>query len=78
MKSTLKIQLQNTIKKTTEMLHAHYLVHSKDIEADAVKDFISVFKLLEYKVFGGALYAIHQKRNRSTRKPVNLPKEEMV
>ena len=60
------------------MLHAYYLVRSEDVKAECVKNFIAVFKLFEHEVFGGAIYQIQQKRNKDTREPGNLPKEETV
>ena len=78
MKCGLKVQLQNTIKQAAKILEAHYLVESKRHEAEMVTDFMKVFGLVEEEIFGGALYKIRQKRNKSTRKPGNLPNVETI
>ena len=77
-KCGLKIQLQNTIKLAAKMLQGHLLVYGKEGDADKVRDFTTVFSLLEEEIFGGALYTIRQKRNKSTRKPASLPNEEVI
>ena len=56
----------------------HFLVEGKDVDADRVCDFIKVFHLVENEIFNEALYAIKQKRNKTTRKPANLPNEDLV
>jgi len=43
-----------------------------------VCEFAKVFGLVEYEIFNGALYNIHQKHNKTTRKPANLPDDELV
>ncbi|XP_065678961.1 uncharacterized protein LOC124815031 [Hydra vulgaris] len=62
-----KIQLQNLIKLASKILEANYLVNGINISADIVRDFISVFSMVEQEIFGGALYRILQKRNKSSR-----------
>ena len=78
MKCGLKVQLQNTIKQAAKILEAHYLVEGKRHEAETVTDFMKIFGLVEEEIFGGALYKIRQKRNKSTRKPGNLPNVETI
>ena len=46
--------------------------------ANKVKDFLTKFGFLEHLVLGGAIYTIKQKQNKSTRKPANLPDQELI
>ena len=46
--------------------------------ATQVKDFLTVFGFFEHQIFGGAIYTIKQKRNKSTRKHSNLPDQELI
>ncbi|XP_065665382.1 uncharacterized protein LOC136086818 [Hydra vulgaris] len=55
-KCGLKVQLQNLIKPSSKILQANYLVNGNNNSADIVRDFLSVFSLVEQKIFGGALY----------------------
>lgn len=77
MKCGLKIQLQNVIKQSAKILEAHYLV-SGDGQAEVVSQFLKVLALVEHEVFGGALYQLKQKRNKMTRKPANMPADNLV
>uniref|UniRef100_A0A7M5XJL2 Uncharacterized protein n=1 Tax=Clytia hemisphaerica TaxID=252671 RepID=A0A7M5XJL2_9CNID len=77
-KSGLKVQIQNVIKQSAKVLEAHFLIEGKSQEATDVCDFVKVFHLVEDEIFNGALYAIKQKRNKTTRKPANLPDEDLV
>ena len=78
MKCGLRIQLQNTIKLAAKMLQAHYLVHGHNDKANQIRDFISVFAMVEGEIFAGALYTLKQRRNKTTRKPANLPDEKLI
>ena len=78
MKSGLKVQIQNVIKQGAKILEAHFLVEGQTKLAENVCDFVKVFHLVENEIFNGALYLIKQKRNKATRKPANLPDEELV
>lgn len=59
-------------------MEAHFLVEGKDEETDMISNFVKVFALVEDKIFNGALYKIHQRCNKTTRKPANLPSNEIV
>uniref|UniRef100_A0A7M6DJE2 SET domain-containing protein n=4 Tax=Clytia hemisphaerica TaxID=252671 RepID=A0A7M6DJE2_9CNID len=77
-KAGLKVQIQNVIKLAAKTLEAHFLVEAKKELSEMVCEFMKVFHLVEDELFNGALYKIKQKRNKSTRKPGNLPDEEIV
>ena len=77
-KSGLKISLLNLIKLTGQMLIGHFLVLQKDSRSEKVVDFLKVFKLFENEMFGDAYYDLNFRKNRTLRKPINLPKTEDV
>ena len=60
------------------MLIGHFLVLQKDLRSEKVVDFLKVFKLFENEMFGDAYYDLNFRKNRSLRKPINLPKTEDV
>lgn len=78
LKSGLKVQIQNTLKQSSRIIEAHFLVEGNDKKAEEVCEFVKVFGLVEEEIFNGALYDIHQKRNKTTRKPANLPSSDLV
>nr|XP_047140233.1 uncharacterized protein LOC124815515 [Hydra vulgaris] len=78
MKSGLKVHLQNVIKQVANMVQVHFMVESRNKEAEMVRDFISIFSVIQHDLFGDALYQLHQKRNKSTRKPANLPHNQAL
>nr|XP_047130473.1 uncharacterized protein LOC105843290 isoform X3 [Hydra vulgaris] len=78
MKSGLKVHLQNVIKRVANMVQVHFMVESRNKEAEMVRDFISIFSVIQHELFGDALYQLHQKRNKSTRKPANLPDNQAL
>ena len=77
-KHGLKIQIQNLVKEAVKTIQAHYLVQSRSKESDVVAEFMKVFSVVEHEIFNGALYKIRQQRNKTTRKPANLPDENDV
>lgn len=77
-KSGLKVQIQNAIKDSIKILHAHYIVEGDKSEAAALDDFCKVFTIVQHELFNSALYNIRQKRNKATRKPGNLPEENVI
>ena len=77
-KNGLKIQIQNTIKTAGKILEAHFLVECDDRRAEMVCEFLKIFGLVEDEIFNGALYQLKQKRNKTTRKPANLPDNSFV
>ena len=77
-KCGLKVQIQNLIKESGKIIQAHFLVEGKDDDASAVSNFMKVFGVVEKEVFHGALYQLHQKRNKSTRKPANIPDDDVI
>ena len=77
-KNGLKVQIQNALKDSGKIMEAHYLVEGETEKAAAVTDFMKVFGVTQYELFNGALYQLKQKRNKTTRKPANLPEPEIV
>uniref|UniRef100_A0A7M5UR60 Uncharacterized protein n=2 Tax=Clytia hemisphaerica TaxID=252671 RepID=A0A7M5UR60_9CNID len=77
-KSGLKVQIQNVIKLAAKTLEAHFLIEGDNNSSIMICEFVKVFHLVENELFNGALYKIKQKRNKSTRRPENLPDEEIV
>ena len=77
-KHGLKVILQNLVKSVGKILYAHFLEECQEDRANQVKDFLTVFGFFEHEIFGGAIYTIKQKRNKSTRKPANLPDQEII
>ena len=77
-KTGLKVKLQNVIKTATKKLEANYLICGDKEKANMIRDFMVVFVMVQDEIFGGAQYAIMQKRNKSTRRPDSLPKENDV
>ena len=73
-----RLYFKNTIKSVGKILYAHFLKEYQEDRANQVKDFLTVFRFLEHQIFGGAIYTIKQKRNKSTRKPANLPDQELI
>lgn len=78
LKYGVKIQIQNTLKLSSKIIEAHLLMKGRDQEAEEVCEFAKVFGLVEEEIFNGALYQIQQKCNKATRKPANLPTNELV
>ena len=77
-KNGLKLQIQNTLKSSGKILEAHFLVEGIEEKAAMVCDFLKVFSLVEDEIFSSALYQIKQKRNKCTRKPANLPDDNLI
>lgn len=77
-KNGLKVQIQNTLKSCAKFLEAHFLVEGDDEKANMICNFIKVFSLVEEEIFNGAIYQLKQKRNKTTRKPANLPDDALL
>ena len=77
-KSGLKIGILNLLKKTGHMLISHFLMECEDLKSNRVTEFLKVLKLFESELFGDAYYDLNYRRNRTLRKPVNLPKNNNV
>ena len=77
-KSGLKIGILNLLKKTGHMLISHFLMECEDLKSNRVTEFFKVLKLFESELFGDAYYDLNYRRNRTLRKPVNLPKNDDV
>lgn len=78
MKSGLKVQIENLIKDVTKIIQAHFIVSGNNEGANNISEFLKVFPVIAREVFHGAHYHIHQKRNKSTRKPANLPDTDVI
>ena len=77
LKHGLKVILQNTIKSFGKILYAHFLEECQEGRANQVKDFLTE-SIFEHQNFGGTICTIKRKRNKSTRKPANLPDQELI
>ena len=77
-KSGLKIGILNLLKKTGHMLISHFLMECEDLKSNRVTEFLKVLKLFESELFEDAYYDLNYRRNRTLRKPVNLPKNDDV
>ena len=77
-KSGLKISILNLLKLTGQILIGHFLVQCDDIRSNRIVEFLKVLKLFENEIFGDAYYDLNYRRNRSLRKPINLPKDDDV
>ena len=78
MKSGLKVQIENLIKDVTKVIQAHFIITGNNVGANDISEFLKVFPVIAREVFHGAHYRIHQKRNKSTRKPANLPDTDVI
>ena len=58
------------------MLIGHFLVECEDLKSNRVTEFIKLLKLFESELFGDAYYDLNYMRNRTLRKPINLPKSD--
>ena len=56
----------------------YFLMKNEDIRSQRVSDFLTVFKLYENEMFGGAYYDLNHRKNVALRKPIKLPKDENV
>ena len=77
-KHGLKVILQKFIKIVERILYAYFLNESQEERANQVKDFLTVFGFFEHEIFGGTIFTIKQKRNKSTRKLANLSDQEVI
>ena len=77
-KSGLKIGILNLLKSTSQILIGHFLIECQDTRSNRVVEFLKVLKLFENEIFGDAYYDLNYRRNRSLRKPINLPKDDDV
>nr|XP_047142840.1 uncharacterized protein LOC124817088 [Hydra vulgaris] len=57
---------------------SHFLVQNEDERSNRVVDFLKVFKLFENQIFGDAYYDLNYRKNKSLRKPINLPNDADV
>ena len=77
-KSGLKISILNLLKLTGQILIGHFLVECDDEWSKRIVEFLKVLKLFENEIFGTAYYDLNYRRNRTLRKPINLPKDDDV
>ncbi|XP_065682293.1 uncharacterized protein LOC136095516 [Hydra vulgaris] len=77
-KSGLKISILNIIKLSGKIIIGHFLVQNEDERSNRVVDFLKVFKLFENQIFGDAYYDLNYRKNKSLRKPINLPNDADV
>ena len=78
MKAGLKIALGTLVKQCSSILIDHLATSGQKTVADEIREFREVFVApIHYaKVMAAAEYRLWEKRQRQTRKPSNLPKED--
>ena len=77
-KSGLKLSILNLLKLTGDQLVGYFPVELQYNRSKKVVEFLKVLKLFENDYFGDAYYDLKYRRNRTLRKPMNLPKDEDV
>ena len=77
-KSGLKTALYYLIKKACKIIKSIHLMERQDESAAEIDRFISVFELNHEFIFGDAIYHINYRRQKSLRKPIELPIEDDV
>ena len=78
LKAWLKIVLGTLVKQCSSILIDHFATSGQKAVADEIREFREVFVApIHYaKVMAAAEYRLREKRQRQTRKPSNLPKED--
>ena len=78
LKAGLKIAFGTLVKQCSSILIDHFATSGQKAVADEIREFREVFVApIHYaKVMAAAEYRLREKRQRQTRKPSNLPKED--
>ena len=77
-KCGLKTALYYLIKKACKIIKSTHLMDRRDEAAAEIDRFVSVFELNHEFVFGDAVYLTNNRRQKSLRKPAELPIENDV
>ena len=77
-KSGLKVNILNSLKLCAQIIIGHFTVKNENERVSRINEFLNVLKLLENEFFGDAYYDLNYRRNRTLRKPINMPKDDDV